>query len=632
MTAAANGTVGGPYTVTASDAGTDTALFHLTNNAAPTVAVFNFPITGPDGGVYTYGTTTGLQQINPASGSALTLGIDGLNATLLAVGANGDVAAEFQDHGVYLYSLANGWQLLTSPTSGDGGNASLLAIDGGGHAYADFHGLRRPGIPQRHELGVGAAAGHGRAASGRPRPGRLVAGGGRQRRPGRRVPRLRRLATPAHRRVLAAADAGRRLAAGGGRQRQRLRRPVRHLSGVYELTGPTAHVQLTPDHAALLAVDAGGDVFIDQATPGYGVQEYVSGVTWKSVQPSGVPESNGHAGDAALLAADAGGGAVFAEFPGYGVWQIDAGAAAFRQLTVSDPLTLAEDAGANVYADPSGQGVLENASGTDDWQPLTSATPPPSTTPSLMAVDANGDVAAEFQGYGVYLYTQANGWQRLTTAAAALLAIDGSGNVYADLSGALTGVYELTPTSHTQLTPDHAALLAVNTNGYVFADFAGYGVDQYLSGVTWKSVQPPATDVPPLDGHARDATLLAVDANGDLAAEFPGYGVWELPFGTTDWKHLTADDASLLAVDGSGYVFADFAGYGVDEYLSGTTWKSVQPAGVPPVKGHASDATLLTDDLNGDVFAEFPSSGFYSFTAGGFQPVPNMQGDASVLG
>ena len=320
---------------------------------------------------------------------------------------------------------------------------------------------------------------------------------------------------------------------------------------------------------------------------------------------------------------------MLAEFPGYGVWQYDADTAAFQQLTVSNPSALAEDSGGAEFAEVSGQGVLENAAG-DDWQPPSSATPPPSLTPSLMAVDANGDVAAEFQGFGVYLYTQVNGWQRLTTATASLLAMDNSGNVYADLSGVPSGIYELTPKTQTKLTPDHAAVLAVNAGGEVFADFADYGVDQYLGSMNWKSVQPPVTQVPLLNGHARDATLLAVDASGDLVAEFPGAGVWELPHTATTWQQLTTGQASLLAIDKSGNVYADFADYGVDEYVSGTTWKSVQPA-VPTLNGHDSDPTLLTDDLNGDVFADFPSYGFYSFTTESSPLVPNTQGDASLL-
>ena len=53
--------------------------------------------------------------------------------------------------------------------------------------------------------------------------------------------------------------------------------------------------------------------------------------------------------------------------------------------------------------------------------------------PTLLAVDASGYVAAEFPGSGVWLYNGTS-WTKLTTATASLLAMDNSGNVYADLS------------------------------------------------------------------------------------------------------------------------------------------------------------------------------------------------------
>jgi len=575
---------------------------------ATTYAVADFPgvskVAPNESSVWLYvdtgvAATTGWLQLPAPSGVTV-------DATLLAVDAKGDVAAEFPNHGVWrLLFGATFWTQLTTD------DASLLALDGSGHVYADFahYGLDEyvsgtgwmavnpPSVPQSVDASLLAVDANGDVAAAFPGYGvwQILHAGAWQR------------LTP---------DAASLLAEGGnGNVYADLSGA---LSGIYYLASPTANTQLTPVHATLLTADASGDVFADFA--GYGLNEYVSGTTWKSVQPPGVPPQGSHARDATLLTADANGNDVLAEFPGYGVWQYDADAVAFQQLTVSNPSMLARDSTGAVYADVSGQGVLKNASGDDNWQPLSSLAPPPPVTPSLMAVAANGDVAAEFTGYGVYLYTQANGWQRFTTSTASLLAIDASGDVYADLSGALSGIYELTgPTAHTQLTPDHANLLAVDGAGDVFVDLTlkGYGLLEHKSGAgSFIVLNPPG--VP----QSVDASLLAVDANGDVTASFNGYGVYLYTHASGWQPRLNSVAASQLAIDGGGDVFVQFAGYtGVYRYTSPTSFTQVA----------ASNVSLLTDDLNGDVFADFATSGFYRYTTS-FQFVPDTQGDASVLG
>ncbi len=87
---------------------------------------------------------------------------------------------------------------------------------------------------------------------------------------------------------------------------------------------------------------------------------------------------------------------------------------------------------------------------------------------TLLAINANGDIAAQFgSSGGVWRYTEATEtWTELTPANAALLAIDGNGNVYADLRQAGAGLYELTsPTNNKQLTPVDPNSLAVDAAG-----------------------------------------------------------------------------------------------------------------------------------------------------------------------
>ncbi len=53
-----------------------------------------------------------------------------------------------------------------------------------------------------------------------------------------------------------------------------------------------------------------------------------------------------------------------------------------------------------------------------------------------MAVDANGDVAAEIAGAGVWRFEDATGMAQLTTADATQLSIAGDGIVAVEIAGA----------------------------------------------------------------------------------------------------------------------------------------------------------------------------------------------------
>jgi hypothetical protein len=53
-----------------------------------------------------------------------------------------------------------------------------------------------------------------------------------------------------------------------------------------------------------------------------------------------------------------------------------------------------------------------------------------------VAVDASGDVAAAFQGAGVWRYRDSTGWKQLSTGAASQVGIDAAGQVAAAFLGA----------------------------------------------------------------------------------------------------------------------------------------------------------------------------------------------------
>ena len=130
-------------------------------------------------------------------------------------------------------------------------------------------------------------------------------------------------------------------------------------------------------------------------------------------------------------------------------------------------------------------------------------------------------VAAEVPGAGVFLFAQAAGaFAPLTPANATLLAANASGQVAAEFPG--YGVDLYSNGVWTSLTSFNATLLGIDAAGDVFAKFAGYNLQVNRGGV-WSL----------LPGNTVNATLLAVDARGDVATEIPGYGVFFLPNGGT---------------------------------------------------------------------------------------------------
>ena len=281
---------------------------------------------------------------------------------------------------------------------------------------------------------------------------------------------------------------------------------------------------------------------------------------------------------------------------------------AFAQITLSNAYMPGEDANGDVFAVVSGQGVYRNTLAAG-WQQLNPV------TPTLTAVDAAGDEAVYFPGYGVYLLKARD--QQLhavdAAASASALAIDANGDVFADLPAA-GGIYEFTSPRTNRGWGPATTVMTVDGEGDLFADFTGYGVQELKAGAS-SFIQL----------NKVDASILVADADGDLAADFPGYGVYRLlnGAGPNGWQQLNTINASQLAIDGSGDVFVQFAGYnGVYRYTSPTTFSEITTANV----------SLLTDDLAGDVFVDFSGYEFYRYTPGnGFQLVMGTEGDASVL-
>ena len=160
----------GTYEVVAAFAGNQnyapaSASADFTIAASTSGAPATFEVVDISGqGVWLYEQGTGWRQLTS------------VDATQVAVDANGDVVAEFAGYGVLRYEAAGGWRQLTPA------DATQVCHRRQRHRGRRVRRLRRLALRGRRRL---AAAD----------PGQRRAGGrGRQRRRGRRVFRLRRLA------------------------------------------------------------------------------------------------------------------------------------------------------------------------------------------------------------------------------------------------------------------------------------------------------------------------------------------------------------------------------------------------------------------------------------------------------
>ena len=242
-----------------------------------------------------------------------------------------------------------------------------------------------------------------------------------------------------------------------------------------------------------------------------------------------------------------------------------------------------------LVADVHGLGVVEYSRLTGAWVQLNPGNP---SDVLLLAADPQGDVFADYRGYGVYRYTPSVGyWQMVNGTDAVALAVDAAGDAFLSFAGAGVGVFRLNGSAQL-LTPVAATLLASDAAGDLAGEFVGYGVSRYsaFSG-SWTKVNGTDAEALAIDGAGdvfasfngagvgvfrRDgsaslltpvaATLLSADAAGDLAGEFQGYGVSRLAAFSGSWTKVNGIDAEALAVDDDGDVFASFAAAGVGAF------------------------------------------------------------------
>jgi hypothetical protein len=247
-----------------------------------------------------------------------------------------------------------------------------------------------------------------------------------------------------------------------------------------------------------------------------------------------------------------------------------------------------------------GQGVWEFNRALNTWAQLTPA------NAAVLAADPQGDVAAEFPGYGVWLFRPASGWTQIGGGDASVLAMDVLGDVVGSFPGA--GVWLYRPaTSFQQIGTGDASQLGIDAYGDVAGAFPGAGVWLYHPATSFQQI------------GTSDASVLAMDALGDVVGSFPGAGVW-LFRPAVGFRQIGTGDASALAMDALGDVVGSFRGHGIWEYRPATGFQQTG----------TSDALALGMDALGEVFGTFAGAGVWEFDPyRGW--VQRAAGDAKVL-
>jgi hypothetical protein len=229
------------------------------------------------------------------------------------------------------------------------------------------------------------------------------------------------------------------------------------------------------------------------------------------------------------------------------------------------------------------QGVWEFNRALGTWVQLTPA------NATALAANPGGDVAAAFQGYGVWLYRPTTGWVQIGTGNASVLAMDAQGDVAGSFPGA--GVWLYRPSAgFRKIGTADAIALAMDAQGDVAGSYTKAGVWLYRPSAGFQKI-----------GTA-DASVLAMDAHGDVAGSFPGAGVW-LYRPSAGFRKIGTADAIALAMDAQGDVVGSYTGHGVWLYRPAVGFQQIG----------LSDATALTIDALGDVFGAFAGAGVWEF-------------------
>jgi hypothetical protein len=119
---------------------------------------------------------------------------------------------------------------------------------------------------------------------------------------------------------------------------------------------------------------------------------------------------------------------------------------------------------------------------------------------------------------------------------ASQVAVDGYGDVLAELPGNGLWRWKAGIGGAQQLTPVDAAFIGIAGNGNVVAAFQGAGVWRFEDATNWQQLTPV------------DASQVSIADTGDVLAELPGVGVWLWRDSYGGWQRLSATDANSVAL------------------------------------------------------------------------------------
>jgi hypothetical protein len=299
-----------------------------------------------------------------------------------------------------------------------------------------------------------------------------------------------------------------------------------HGTGIWISKNGGAYQNVLPFDAQHVAVDNEGEVFA-----GFGANG-----TWYT------PSDQNHwkeldTRNASWIGVDASGD-LLADFTGSGLFWFSgttlATSGASVRLTPADASIISMDHfTGNFVADFTGAGVWRCEPYLlpgNPWQQLTLNGV--ARDASLVRIDGNNEVFADFPGLGLWEFTDSLTWQKLNATDAAFMSIDERGNLVAQLNG--QGVWRYEQGNWQQLSSGTASLLAIDQFGNVAAEFKGHGL--WLYGSAWSQITPV------------DAGAIQEDSNGNLFADLTGFGTW-IYNEVSGWKHLGSQDASIYALN-----------------------------------------------------------------------------------
>lgn len=237
----------------------------------------------------------------------------------------------------------------------------------------------------------------------------------------------------------------------------------------------------------------------------------------------------------------------------------DYGVGSFRQLTRSNPESVDVNPNGQVVADFGGYGVMLWTA-TAGWKQLSRSNPQSVGISNYDTYD-RVFIAADFgPGWGVYSYNSSKGWRCETRSDPQKLVVSDQGDMVGDFGG--LGVYRSFGGGRwTQLTTANAQDITVGSTGVIGADFGSSGVWVWYAdpSIGWRRLS------------YADAQALSMGAYGHhLIGDFGSQGIWSYNPGTHVWtREDTANPFQIGAATNGDFVATFSNGMWMHDYYNG---------------------------------------------------------------